>query len=70
MLITLDNLATRYHCLPSEALSRADTLDLHILDVSAKYAQRQQDLRDGKISLVPNLSQAKMREMIQAVKEQ
>lgn len=69
-MLTLDNLATRYHLLPSEALSRADTLDLHILDVSAKYAQRQQDIRDGKISNVPTLSQAKMREMIDAVKRQ
>lgn len=69
MMLTLDNLATRYHCLPSEALSRADTLDLHILDVSAKYAQRQQDIRDGKLSATPQLSQEQMRAMIDAVKD-
>jgi hypothetical protein len=43
MLLTLDNLAHRYHCLPSEALDRATTFDLHVLDASAKYTNYQQE---------------------------
>ena len=38
MMLTLDNMAERYSLLPSEILRRADTLDLEILDVSAKFS--------------------------------
>lgn len=41
-MITLDNMAERYSLLPSEILKRADTLDLEILDVSAKFSHYQQ----------------------------
>lgn len=37
MLITLDNLAHRYNCLPSEALERCTTFDLKVLDTSTKW---------------------------------
>mgnify|MGYP003652637814 CR=1 FL=1 len=40
-LITLDNLAHRYSCLPSEALTRGTTLDLLVLHTSARYQEFQ-----------------------------
>lgn len=40
-LITLDNLANRYSCLPSEALTRATTLDLLVMHTSARYQEYQ-----------------------------
>ena len=71
MVLTLDNLAHRYKCLPSEALARATTLDLHVLDVSAKWSKYQSDKAEGKTSatITPNLSQEEMLAMINRVKE-
>lgn len=70
MFITLDNLAHRYNCLPSEALSRANTLDLYVLDVSAKWHRHQNNLAEGKqsVTVTPKLSQAEMQAMIDRVK--
>lgn len=48
MILTLDNLAYRYNCLPSEALERATTLDLYVLDVSTKWAKYRQDIAEGR----------------------
>lgn len=69
-MLTLDNLAYRYNVLPSEALSRATTLDLKILDVSAKWAKRQADIANGTITdkVVPKLSQEEMLAMVERVK--
>ena len=64
MLITLDNLAHRYQCLPSEALSRATTFDLYVLDVSTKWLKYQQDRAEGKTSAVKQPSQAEMMAML------
>lgn len=49
MILTLDNLAHRYQCLPSYALANASTFDLYVLDVSARWERYQRDLADGKI---------------------
>ena len=67
MILTLDNLASRYHCLPSEALERGTTLDLHVLDVSARWSNHQHELaeaeRTGK-KPTPKLSTEQMMAMI------
>lgn len=70
MILTLDRLAERYNCLPSEALTRATTMDLRVLEVQAKWTRHQQDLEDGKSSakLTPNLTQEQMQAMIDRVK--
>lgn len=69
-MISLDNLASRYGVLPSEALSRASTLDLKVLDVSAKWAKRQNDIAEGKLTdkVSPKLSQEQMLAMINKVR--
>lgn len=69
-MLTLDNLAHRYNVLPSEALSRATTLDLKILDVSAKWSKRQADIANGTVTdkVAPKLSQEEMQAMIERVK--
>lgn len=48
MLLSIDNLCSKYHLLPSEAMSRANTFDLYVLDVSAKWVKYQQDQANGK----------------------
>lgn len=69
-LISLDNLAHRYNLLPSEALSRATTFDLRVLDISAKWNKRAQDIADGKIpeKASPKVSQEQMLAMIERVR--
>ncbi len=49
MIITLNNLAKEYGLLPSEALSRATTFDLYVLDVSTRWVSYRQDIAEGKI---------------------
>ena len=44
----LDNLATRYHLLPSRVLAEADTLDFLVMDVMLAYTQYQQDKAEAK----------------------
>ncbi len=48
MVITLDNLAHRYNCLPSEALARANTFDLYVLDLSTKWVKYRNDVQEGR----------------------
>jgi hypothetical protein len=74
MVITLDNLAHRYQCLPSEALARATTFDLYVMDISTKWSnyqyQKMEAQRTGKPMGPPKLSEDRMRAMIDRVKEQ
>lgn len=69
MLLTIDNLASRYNCLPSQALELGTTFDLHVLDVSAKWSKRQQDIAEGKTPKAKIPTQDEMLAMIQRVKE-
>lgn len=70
MVLTLDNLAHRYNCLPSEALSRATTLDLYVLDISAKWSKYQSDRATDRANgvnstkITPKLSVEEMKAMI------
>ena len=69
----LDNLATRYHLLPSQVLQQADSLDVMVMDVAeawARYRQEQQQARDsGQAPPAPNLSINKMQDMIKRVRQ-
>ena len=49
MILTLDNLAHRYNCLPSEALDRATTFDLYVLDVSTKWEHHRNAVANGEV---------------------
>lgn len=71
MIITLDNLASRYHCLPSEAMERGTTFDLYVLDISAKWQNRQNEKAQGieSSTITPELSIEDMQAMIARVKE-
>jgi hypothetical protein len=76
MILTLDNLACRYHVLPSEALTRASTFDLHVMDTAARHqryrqecAELEQNLRNGISKPVAPPSQDEMLAMLARVKE-
>jgi hypothetical protein len=68
MTITLDNLATRYHCLPSYALEQATTFDLHVLDVATRWHNYQQEFASTGKKPVPKLSEDAMMQMLKNVK--
>ena len=70
MMLTLDNLASRYHCLPSEALARSSTFDLVVLDISAKWARHQQDVAEGRTPSGKLPSQDEMKAMIAQVRSE
>jgi hypothetical protein len=73
MVITLDNLAHRYQCLPSEALAKASTFDLYVMDVSNKWSNyqnaRAEAQRTGKPMAPPRLSEDRLQAMLDSVKE-
>jgi hypothetical protein len=71
MILTLDNLASKYHCLPSEALARSTTFDLYVLDVSTKWYNHQHERaqNDDSSTITPELSVEQMQAMIARVKE-
>jgi hypothetical protein len=48
MMITLDNLAHRYQCLPSEALARSNTFDLKVLHLSSAWQHHQQEQAEAE----------------------
>jgi|TARA_R100000479_G_scaffold80391_1_gene39036 hypothetical protein len=41
MLVSLDNVASRYGVLPSYALEHGNTIDLMVLDIASKYERWQ-----------------------------
>lgn len=69
----LDTMAQRYHCLPSEILRSADTVDLYVLDVAMSWQRHQheeaQRKQAGAPAPAPELSINKMKEMIERVKK-
>jgi len=68
----LDNLATRYHLLPSQVLSTADTLDFMVMDVVLAYNRYQEGKADaqrkGVAPPVPNIPLNTLEEMIKRTK--
>ena len=67
MMLSLDNLAHRYGILPTEALMRGSTLDLRILDVSARWQQHQQ--RGDPLPKATTLNQQDMLNMLKKAQE-
>lgn len=71
--LVLDNLATRYHLLPSQVLSTADTLDFLVMDVVLSYQKYEQDKADatkkGVAPAIPKIPLNTLQEMIDKVKQ-
>lgn len=70
MLITLHTLAQTYNLLPSEALARATTFDLYVLDNYSRFIKYQENKQKGDVPPPrKNLSQAEMKAMIERAKK-
>lgn len=68
-LLSIDNLAARYHLLPSEALLRATTFDLHVLDLSTRYQNKLNAEARGESTVTPP-SEEEMMAMLKRVREE
>lgn len=64
----LDAMGKRYGLLPSEILRRADTLDLHVFDMSMSYQDYAREKAETGREPPPKLSQDQMAEMLKKVK--
>lgn len=53
MILTIDQLASRYGMLPSEIMSRATTFDLVMMDAALGFQKHHRDRAEG---VVPNYS--------------
>lgn len=76
MILTIDNLACRYHVLPGEAMSRATTFDLYVMDTATRHqryqqtrAELEQNLRSGRTQPVAPPNEEQMQAMLARVKE-
>jgi hypothetical protein len=73
MLLTIDNLAHRYNCLPSQALEYGTTFDLHVLDLSAKWSKYQHDRAEQgneHAKPIPKLSQEQLKAMMERARSE
>jgi len=68
----LDNLATRYHLLPSQVLDLADTLDFLVMDVSLAYHRYEREKSEAKAKGMappaPDLPLNTLQEMVERIK--
>ena len=71
MILTLHALAETYKVMPSEALNRANTFDLYVMDLHSKYQRYQESKQRGGSSPLAgkNLSQQQMKDMIEKAKD-
>jgi hypothetical protein len=49
LVVTVDNLSTRYRTLPTDVLARATTFDLYVANTATRWENRQRDIAEGKI---------------------
>lgn len=70
MILTVHNLAKTYKLLPSEALARASTFDLYVLDTFHRYQRYQENKQKTNPSApIPRqMSQDEMKAMIAKAK--
>ena len=68
LAITLDNLAHRYNCLPSQAWDNATTFDLYVLDVSSRWNRYQNERANGETPSATRPSEAEMLKMLERAK--
>lgn len=68
----IDAIATRYHCLPSEFLSKGDTFDVFVINVILEHQQYLMEVEkskaDGKPIPPKKLTQEQMKAMIERVR--
>jgi hypothetical protein len=67
-IVSLDNLASRYHMLPSQALESATTFDLYVMDVAVRYERHRHQVATGA-KTDTKLSREQLQSMIDRVRK-
>ncbi len=71
-MLLIDAIATRYHCLPSEFLSKGDTFDVFVINVILEHqqymAEAERAKQEGRPPPPKKLTQDEMRAMIERVR--
>jgi hypothetical protein len=60
----LDALGERYGLLPSEVLTKANTFDLNVYDISAKYQNKQQRKQAGTYDINEEYTQEELQSIM------
>lgn len=68
MILALDNLSTRYHCLPSEVLATATTFDLRVSEIATMWFNRQNNPEEYAAAQRARLTETDMQSMIDRVR--
>ena len=69
MVLTLHNMARTYKVLPSEALAKASSFDLYVLDLYSRYVKYQEAQNKGKAPPAPrSITVDKMKAMVERAK--
>jgi hypothetical protein len=69
MLVTIDKIASRYHLLPSEVMSRGSTFDLECMDLGIRYTVIEEQKRNGTYKKpIPKLTEKEMLNIIKKTK--
>lgn len=73
MILLIDTLASRYHCLPSEIVARGDSLDVYIvteaLEIRSYHDRRADALNSGQMPPTKNYTQEQLQEIVKRSKQ-
>lgn len=75
MVVSLHNLASTYHLLPSEALERASTFDMYVLNIHTQWQNHQREVAEAQSNghATPpkkKYSTEELQNMVNAVRQQ
>lgn len=68
MVVSLDRLCSRYHILPSQAILKADTFDMWVMDISLRYDKVQEQKKNGTYDPNEHYSQDELMDILKKAK--
>jgi len=68
-VITIDSIAHRYGCLPSEVMQRATTWDLYVADIAAQHENWQYEKAKGGSGSAPVPEPDQLQAMLDQVRK-
>ena len=68
-MITIDSIAHRYGCLPSEVMQRANTFDLYVADIAAQHENWQYEKARGTTGSAAVPDAVEMQAMLDRVRK-
>ena len=67
MILAIDNMAAKYHYLPSEVLATGTTFDLRVAEIATMWSNRQNEQATTGRAPAPKPTQQQMLEMLEKV---